>query len=541
MKKKRVLCVVLLVLLSAMSALAGGAGEEAAKGPRTVLKVGVDNFPSRWDPAARFSNNSMKIHGNLHDGLVRYNPYGDDLSPKPMLAVNWKEISPTVMEFRLREGVRFWDGTMVTAEDVAWSINRSIRGDHPRYKKYAYGRVLYNLKEVEVVDELTVRIHTVKPEPMLFSLLSQTPAAILSKKAFDATGGDFAAFMRDPIGCGPYKIKEFRDDEFIKLERFDDYWGEPAPLEELHYYLIADTSARITALVTGEIDLIVAVPPDQIGALENRPGIKILGNNPLLFHVYALNATRYPISDQKIRMAMNLAVNREALNKALWKGKGVVPTSFQHRSTPGYDPEWNVFEYNPEKARQLIHEANYDGTLIEFPVIRAYYLYADQAAQAVARMWEDVGLKVQLQFVEDYGSPSAEHPEEFHMIRAWSNTASLPFEPIGIIPDWYPTDWPVTSGLVPDWAPEGHPVHPKGKYRDKYIDLFERARYGTDKSERFQAFREFIEHFHYDVTPWVVLYTPYEYYAMDDDIEWDIPPNYHPYTMPFRAGEISFR
>ena len=103
-------------------------------------------------------------------------------------------------------------------------------------------------------------------------------------------------------------------------------------------------------------------------------------------------------------------------------------------------------------------------------------------------------------------------------------------------------DWPATTGLTREWAPEDHQVLPKGKYRDKYVDLYEKARYATgDLAERTEKFHDFVEHIHYDVTPWVILYTPLEYYAMDDDIEWEVPPNYHPYTYPFRAGEVDFR
>jgi len=544
MNRKRALFTVLLLVLSVLIAVPGAhSGAAGTAGARTVMKVGVNNMAAQWDPAARFSNNSMKMHSNMHDGLVRVDPYSTDLTPKPMLAVSWKQISSTATEFRLREGVKFWDGSTVTAEDVAWSFNRSINKEYPAYTSYAYGRILYNFKQVEVVNSTTVRVHTVKPEPLLFTILSQTPAAIVSKKAFEAMNKDYAKYVRSPVGCGPYKIKEFRDDEFLKLERHEQYWGEPAPLKELHYYLIPEATARITALVNGEVDFADSIPPDQAGTLQGRKGIKVLASNPLLFHVYQLNTNRHPLSDQKIRMAFNLAIDRELLNKSLWAGKGIVPTAFQHPSTPGYDPKWKLFEYNPEKARQLVREAKYDGTPIEMEIPRYYYPYAEQAAEAIAKMLQDVGLKAQVTFLEDYKS-SGQAPKDlkgYHMMRAWSNTASIPFEPIGIIPDWYPTDWPASTGLVRQWAPEGHPTLPKGEYRDKYVGLFQEARYSADRNARFQAFRKFVEHIHYDVTPWVVLYTPAEYYGMAEDIQWAVPPNYHPYTYPFRAGEIKFR
>ena len=531
MKKTSVLWVVFLLLIPALSVFCGGKGEEeVAKGPRTVLKVGVENFAWRWDPAVKYSNNTAQMHINMHDGLVRLTPWEVPHRVEPAVAESWKEISPTVTEFRLREGVRFWDGTTVTAEDVAWSINRSIRGDHPRYKSYA-GRWAYNFEKVEVVDPLTVRVHTHRPDPMTFVVLAQTPAAILSKDAFEAAG-DPEAWFRAPVGCGPYKIAEFRDDQYLKLERFEDYWGEKAPLEELIYYNVPDVSARITALINGEVDFIVSVPPDQVIALEGRRGIKTLGVTWDMFHVYALNATREPLTDPRIRRALNLAIDREALNNGLWGGEGVVPTGHHYPGRAGYDPEWKVFEYNPDKARELLSEANYDGTVLELAFGASYYLYANQAAPAIARMWEDVGLKVRMQYVEEW--LPRDIPEESNTMRSWSNPMYFPDMLGGFDPHWSPTGWPILDG----WNPQ---LAPGGELHERYIDLYERARYGLGEDERLEAYHELVEMLEYEATPWLILYQPREYFGMAEDIEWEIPKNYRPFTLPFRAGDIKFK
>ena len=137
-----------------------------------------------------------------------------------------------------------------------------------------------------------------------------------------------------------------------------------------------------------------------------------------MFHVFALNAARKPLTDQRIRRAMNLAVDREALNKSLWGGDGIVPSAHQYVGRTGYDPDWKVFEYNPEKAKKLVKEANYDGTPIELNFGASYYLYIDQATQAYAKMLEKVGLNVKLQYVEDWGERDV--PEEYVMTRSWS-------------------------------------------------------------------------------------------------------------------------
>ncbi len=530
MKKMRLLWVVLLLIVPALAVFSGGAGEEAAKGPRTVLRVGVENFAWRLDPAVKWSNNTAQIHINMHDGLVRLTPWEVPYRVEPAVAESWKEISSTVTEFRLREGVKFWDGTTVTAEDVAWSINRSIRVDHPRYRSYA-GRWAYNLENVEVVDPLTVRVHTKRPDPLTLVMLAQTPAATLSKKAFEAAA-DPDSFFQNPIGCGPYRIAEFKKNQYLKLERWEDYWGEKPPLEQLIYYFVPEVSARITALMNGEVDFIVSIPPDQVIALEGRAGIKTMGVTWDMFHCYALNATREPLKDPRIRRALNLAVDREALNKAFWGGKGVVPTGHQYPGRAGYDPEWKVFEYNPDKARQLLSEANYDGSVIEFNFGASYYLYIDQATQAIAKMWEDVGLNIKLQYVEEWGDRDV--PEEYVMTRSWSNPMYFPDMLGGFDPHWAPTGWPIADGLNPQLAPGG-------ELRERYIDLYERARYGLDEDARLEAYHKLVEMLEYEATPWVILYQPREFFGMAEDIEWKVPKNYRPYTLPFRAGEIKFK
>ena len=531
MKTTRVFWAIVLLLVSTLAVYGGGKEEAAAKGePRTVLRVGVENFAWRLDPAVKWSNNTAQMHINMHDGLVRLTPWEVPYRVEPAVAESWKEISSTATEFKIRAGVKFWDGSTVTAEDVAWSINRSLRGDHARYKSYA-GRWAYNFEKVEVVGPLTVRVHTKRPDPLKFVMLAQTPAAILSKAAYDAAA-DPNDFFQNPVGCGPYRIAEFKKNQYLKLERWEDYWGEKPPLEELIYYYVPEVAARITALMNGEVDFVVSIPPDQIIALEGRSGIKTMGVTWDMFHVFALNATRGPLTDPRIRRALNLAIDREKLNKAFWGGQGVVPTSHQYPGRAGYDANWKVFEYNPDKAKQLLQEAGYDGAPIELNFGASYYLYIDQASQAIAKMWEKVGLNIKLQYVESWGK--RDPPEKYVMTRSWSNPMYFPDMLGGFDPHWAPTGWPIQDGLNPQLAPGG-------ELREKYVELYEQARYGLDEADRLKAYHELVEMLEYEATPWVIIYQPREYFGMAEDIEWEVPKNYRPFTLPFRAGDVKFK
>ena len=525
---------ILFLLVSAFTVYGAGEEEMAAEAePRTVLRVGVANFDWRWDPAAGWSNGTAQMHINMHDGLVRLTTMEVPYKVEPSVAESWTEISPTVTEFKIRAGVKFWDGTPVTAEDVAWSINRSIRGDHPRYVGYA-GRWAYNFEKVEVVDPSTVRLHTKRADPLKFVMLAQTPASILSKKAFDAAAepGDFFA---NPMGCGPYRIAEFKRDQYLVLERWDDYWGEKPPLEQLIYQSVPEVSSRITALINGEVDLIVSIPPDQVVALEGRDGIRTLGVTWSMFHIYILNATREPLTDPRIRRALSLATDREALNRGLWGGEGVAPTSHHYPGQASHDPNWNVFEYNPDKARQLLEEAGYDGASIELSFLQRYYLYIDKAAQAIAKMWKDVGFTVEMKYVEGWPTQFVpDNPEQFLMAANWSNPMYFPDMLGGFDPAWAPTSWPIMNNMSPQLGPDG-------ELRERYVELYEKARYDSDEQARMSAYRELVEMLEYEATPWLILYQPREYFGMAEDIEWDVPKNYRPFTMAFRAGDVEFK
>ena len=222
MKIKSFLSILLIMLFSAMFVFAGGDKEsEPDKEPIKVLRVGVSSFAWRLDPAVRYSNNTAQMHINMHDGLVRLTPDEVPFRVLPSVAESWEEVSPTEVDFKIRKGVKFWDGSLVTAEDVAWSINRSLRVDHPRYKSYA-GRWAYNFKEVEIIDPMTVRVHLKRPDPLKYVMLAQTPASILSKKGFEAAA-DPDSWFKNPIGCGPYRIAEYKKDQYLKLEKWDDY------------------------------------------------------------------------------------------------------------------------------------------------------------------------------------------------------------------------------------------------------------------------------------------------------------------------------
>jgi peptide/nickel transport system substrate-binding protein len=493
------------------------------------LRVGVQVHRKTLGVNDETSNASAQFFYNTFDTLIE-RKVDELLSPSsfiPGLATSWKMIEPTVMELKLRPNVKMHDGTIMDAEDVAFSLNRIFKKEDPKFNM-AYGRFFYNFKEVEVVDKLTVRIHTQRPDPLIETLLSARNGGITSKEYVEKVG--YEQSQRHPVGSGPYKVVSFKPDRELVVERFDDFWGPKPPLERIVYTKIEELTSRITALVNGEVDFINQIPPQQEEMLKGREGVKSVGRAVPVFHVWILNKTDpiqgkpNPLKNKLIRQALNLSVDREALAKGLWKGLAIPATAHQFPEYGElYEPDLKYIKYDPEQAKKLVAEANYDGTPIVFRV-NDYYTLAPLALQAMKQMWEAVGLNIEIiQASWDSFGPFKEWGENI-MAMPWSNPMYYPHPMGGFDTSWSESSWVSELGI---WDPEN----------PKWAETYETARFSTDAEARKTAYRELLL-MSQDEAAFMLLYQPYEAYGMRDDIEWKEPLGVRPYTLTFRAGQI---
>lgn len=480
------------------------------------LRVGVASFPSSLDPQAATGNDGAPIIFNLFEPLIERQPNGDNLVYRPGLATAWKQVSPTELELTLRQGVKFHDGSVMTADDVKYSLERAFKLVDARFAD-AVGRFLYNFDRVDIVSPTVIRIVAKKPEPLFEALLSMREAGITSKAYVERVG--INASLLAPIGTGPYKVVKHTPGEVAKLARFDDYWGDKAPLDTLDFIRIPEVGPRITALVNDEVDIIASVPPDQ-ESLIPTDRFKIAGVTWPMFHLYVVKMTDPVLSNAKIRQAMNLAIDRDQLTAALWAGKGKAATGhqFAEYGAPFYMPDVAPIKYDPKRAAELVKEAGYKGEPIKISFQPNYYLYMPLASQAIQDMWKKVGLNVELEQVDKYDNAKTQ-------IRPWSNPMYFP-DPMGAMdPHWSVSSWVVRDKFFAPQSPE-------------WPKLYEAARFGQDVATRKDAYRKLIELGEQEAG-WILLYQPYESFAMRKDISWQIPRYLRPYTMNFRAGEVS--
>lgn len=496
---------------------------QAAWAQPRELRIGVASHVRGLDVGEATGNNEAQFLHNLFDTLIERDNDASPLKFVPGLATRWKMVAPTTMELELRGGVVMHDGTTMDAEDVKFSLERVFQPKDPRFRA-SNGRFFYNFKSVDVVGPLTVRIHTHRPDPLVETLLSARNAGITSKEYVERVGLDAAALK--PVGTGPYKVELLKPNEQAVLVRHDRFWGERPPFDRLTYQRIPEVAARITALVNKEVDFITNVPPDQEAAVRRVKGHRIVGSALPIFHVWVINMSHPQMANPDLRRALNLAIDRELLVKALWGGRGKAPRAhqFAEYGEPLFMPELNFYRHDPEAAKALLKKAGYAGEPIEIVFFPEYYLYGDLGAQAVADMWKKVGINVKLRQSEAFFS-GGDHTN-VHM-RPWSNPMYYP-DPMGAFDThWASNSWVTQRGL---WKP----THPEWK------STYERARFASDTRERVAAYRRLQEIADAE-SGWIVLYQPYESYAMRDDIEWRIPVAQRPYELTFRAGQVAVK
>ncbi|TQE98828.1 MAG: ABC transporter substrate-binding protein [Spiribacter salinus] len=509
-----------LLLSTAAALLATGAFAQD-------ITVGAANVSDYLDPGRDHSNVGSQFYYNAFDTLIDRDPSQINPVWRPALATEWEQIDPLTMQLKLREGVKFHNGEDMTADDVVFSLNRMYQATFPPYMVRSKDR-LGNFAEAIKIDDYTVQIKVEREEPLWETLISLQQVMIipeeytkaLSGDPMVAEDGDFEAFSLAPVGTGPYAVSEFVPGEKVVYSRFDDFWGDAAPLQSATVIRIPETASRITALKTGEADLVTNIAPDQLALIEGDDSLKTEGSATALFHVMIMNQNHPKMQDPRIRRALSLAIDRDLLNEALWLGKATVPsTHTMEEMGELHMPELTTFEYDPEEAKRLLDEAGYDGFEITFDTDPVYYTNGLLAAQAITEMWTEVGVTG---VVNTTSTWSGNNPEM--MVRNWSNPMYFadPFGSFGVM-----------------WAPNG-PSEGEGRFNtdEDYAAAWERFRFSADVDDRKEAYVELMERIKQD-PPVLPLYRPYESWAMQSSIDWKPQPGHIPYVLDFRAGSIT--
>jgi peptide/nickel transport system substrate-binding protein len=285
----------------------------------------------------------------------------------PALATSW-DMSPdgATYTFKLRKGVKFHDGTDFNAEAVLINLERIWKKESPHYYDRAggfAGLLMRKVKDVKVVDAHTVAITLVHPWGDFLRQIAQfspVRATFISPTALKKWGNKDVA--EHPVGTGPFEFVERVRGQKITLKRHEAYWGTKPHLDRVIFRPLPEAAARVTALQTGEVHMIIAPPLDSVEPLKAQ-GYQLQLSWPPHVWYYSLNTNPgYPTSDVRVRRAIHMAINKDAIANQLLKGTASPAHQMFAPSSPAFDPNFKMYAYDPAGAKKLLAEAGYAGT-----------------------------------------------------------------------------------------------------------------------------------------------------------------------------------
>ena len=323
----------------------------------------------------------------------------ENAAPVPCLAESWEMSEDgTQWTFYLRQGVKFHDGSDFNADTVIANFDRMEMGvKNSSFYPLDIDSHYPNLESYEKVDDYTIRLTFSQPAPTQLYNMVNFGSAIYSPNCFDENG-DFNGIC---IGTGPFKITENKLDEYVLLERFDDYWGEAAKAKTIRVRVIPDADTRFSALKSGEIMGVIdlnAIPTSLAVELEGDDNFALTTTKSTMIRFLCLNGTQFPFNDVRMRQAVSLALQRSVITEDLYDGFGTPTTNILNYSTPFYK-EFPV-EEDMEKAKELAAEVLGDER------VTVTYLYnGSEAAQKgeaelIASWLSEIGIDCELMPME---------------------------------------------------------------------------------------------------------------------------------------------
>jgi peptide/nickel transport system substrate-binding protein len=360
------------------------------------IHVGFTQDALTLDPGNPGNRDTETIIRNIYDGLLTRDAA---MRVVPEIASSYAQPSPTVYEFKLRDDVRFHDGTPLTAEDVKFTFERILSGriggqTNPRKD------LLGPLERVEIVDARTVRFVLKAPWPLLPAML---PFQEIVSEAFVKKVGD-AGMVSQTDGTGPFKLVEWRRGDEIVMERAPDYYGGspdippvgPARVDRVIFKVMPDNASRVAALLGGDVDIINSLPVSAIRQVEASPNARVVTVNGTRSFFLAINNDKAPFTDKRVRQALNHAVDRKLIIARLLNGNATPLNGVLSPDAFGFDPNLPEYAYDPGRAKALLAEAGAAALQLTIDTDGA----SKEIAEAIASMMQRSGVQAKVQVWE---------------------------------------------------------------------------------------------------------------------------------------------
>ncbi len=375
-----------------------------------TFKVGLDADPVSLDIQVQLSGGMLQLSHWIADPLVRWTT---SMDIEPRLATKWERIDELTMRFYLRKGVKFHSGNPFTAKDVKWSFDRMR-------KSVDFKGLLEPFDGCYIVDDYTVDIKTVKPYALLLNMATYFfPMDSKFYEGKDATGQPKDAIVK--IGesfalnnvstTGPYKVTKREHTVLLELERNKDYWDTKSPgnVDKIVLTPIKENATRVAALLSGDVDFIYPVPPQDLKRIDKDDKVKLVAIPGSRIITFQMNQERVEaFKDVRVRQAIVHAVNNTGIVKKIMKGTATVAAQQGPRGYAGYKENLKP-RYDLAKAKALMKEAGYEnGFEITMMAPNNRYVNDAKIAEATAQMLGKIGIKVNLKTM-----PKAQYWNEF--------------------------------------------------------------------------------------------------------------------------------
>ena len=486
-----------LALAVALALIGAGAApaQDRARTKEVVIGLGAEPRTMLAVTIVDWTTNNMLEH--IYDRLLDRDP--KTFKPRPMLAESWRIVNDTTWEFKLRKGVKFHNGEPFTAHAVKATIDYAL---DPANKSHFTAAAYWGLvKEVQVVDDFAVRFLTKQPWPNLIDSASLTNSLIMPAKALRELGP--AKLAEKPIGTGPFRFVEWKRDERLVLERNPDYWQGPADVSRVTFRFIPEFSARMAALLSGEIDIMKDVPPHTVEAVERSGRARLRSTVSSRINYLALvNLKPGPMQDVRVRRAMNHAVDVDELIKQVLKGRATRMCGPMAPANVDYAPV-ECYKHDQARALALLKEVGQDPAKLELTLDTpsGRYPLDKDVSLAIAAQLQRLGIKVNV-VVNEWGT---------HLDKIKNrNTGDMFF--LG-------------------WGPA---LHGQGTMQPLFLADQTYASYGNnavlsekisrastllDPKARAEAYAE-LQRLVHDEAPWVFLWQQHDLYGVAGRVEW---------------------
>ena len=360
----------LLVLSTALAACSSDTGDgkkedgkkedaktEDGKNVKDILVFGRGGDSTSLDPSRVTEGESFKVTVNLYETLLNFGEQDTEINPG--LATEWEPSEDGLTyTFKLREGVKFHDGTDFNADAVVKNFERWASGDAEKFPYYNSifggfkGDEGHVIESVTADGDNTVIIKLTRSQAPFLKNIAMSMFAIASPTAFEL-GDD--QFERNPVGTGPFKFVEWKPNETITIEKFDDYWDEGLPkLKKIIFQSFPDNSARLNALMAGDIELADGINPSDGKSIEDNEKLQLFERPSMNVGYLGLTVTRPPFDKKEVRQAINYAIDKQSIIDSFFEGRANIAKNPMPPSISGYNDDVEGYEYNPEKAKELL-------------------------------------------------------------------------------------------------------------------------------------------------------------------------------------------